>query len=84
MESTFPTEIPLHFTVCGIISDLKTMKQELCRLSNAPQQIRVLALLSQFMKSRGVLVMLNSYWVHEILFVCHLPLPTNFDLSFNH
>lgn len=28
--------------------------------------------------------MLNTYWVHESLLVCHPPLPTNFVLPFNH
>lgn len=39
LETTFPSEITSHFTVSGIISDIKTMKQELGRLSSAPQQI---------------------------------------------
>lgn len=60
------------------------MKQELGRLSSAPQQIRVLALLARFMKSHGVLAMLNAYWVHESLFVCHLLLLTDFVLPFSY
>lgn len=34
IETTFPSGITLHFTVTGIISDMKTMKQELARLAD--------------------------------------------------
>lgn len=54
-ETTFPSEITLHFTVSGIISDIKTMKQELGRLSSTPQQIRGLVLFASFIKNHGVL-----------------------------
>lgn len=54
LESTFPSEIPLLFTVCGIISDVQIVKQELGRLSSAPHQIRVLAVLVQFIELWGI------------------------------
>lgn len=73
LETTFPSEITLHCTVSGIISNIKTMKQELGRLSSASQQIRGSALFASFIKNHEVL------WgnTEEGSFVCHLLLPAN-------
>lgn len=78
IETTFPSGITLHFTVTGIISDMKTMKQELARLASASQQIRSLALFASFIKNHGVLWM-NTGKVH--LFVTYFCLQS---LVLNH
>lgn len=78
LETTFPSGIILHFTVTGIIFDMKTTKQELARLSSAPQQIRGLALFASFIKNHGVLRM-NTGKAH--LFVTYFCLQS---LVLNH
>lgn len=70
-ETTFPSEIMLHLTVSGLISDIKTMKQELGRLSGHPpanQGFSTFCLI--YKESWGTL---GEYW--ESSFVCHLLLP---------
>lgn len=51
LEPTFPSEITLHFTVSGVTSDIKTMKQELGRLSSARLQIRGLTHFASLIKN---------------------------------
>lgn len=67
-EPTFPSEITLHFTVSGTTSHIKTMKQDLGRLSSAPLQIRGLTLFASPIKNHGV-VWVNTGKAH--LFVTY-------------